>query len=141
MKKCLICLVCLVFVVIISGCKSTVTWDPSGSWLFTISYQWESLTYSETLILTGTDANGTVTGYTIFNVNPPQNGTYTKTGDYSLTIHFDFIDIYSYHILTDFLGTSSEADPNSMSGTGTWYLDGSLYDNITFIATKTSNQQ
>lgn len=138
MKKLLIC---LFFLVLISGCKATVVWDPSGTWLFTINYQVDPLTYSETFTLTGSDANGTVSGYTIYNVNPPQTGTYNKTGDYSISIHFDFIDIYSYRIITDFQGTSSEDNLNFMTGTGTWYLDGPLYDNMTFTATKTSNQQ
>jgi hypothetical protein len=134
-------MICLLFLVLISGCKTTFVWDPSGSWLFTITYHNLANTYSETFTLSGNEASGAVSGYTILNVNPPQTGIYTKSGDYAITIHFDFIDIYSYHIITDFTGTSSEASPNSMSGTGTWFLDGALYDNMTFTAVKTSNLQ
>jgi hypothetical protein len=133
-------LVCLVFLALIAGCKSAFVWDPTGVWTVNITYVAYGLSYGENFSFTGTDTSGTVTGYTVYGALSPQTGTYTKSGDYTITIHYDFWG-YGDHLIFDFSGTSTEASPNTMSGTGTWYLNGYLHTNLTWTATKTTNLQ
>jgi S-adenosylmethionine synthetase len=78
------------------------------------------------------------------NYNPSITpGTWTKAG-FTLTINLDCNNGHWRNVLT-FTGTSSEAGPNSMTGTGNWleYYYGSYTDTytMTFTAVKTTNLQ
>lgn len=128
--------------IFVSACKTTevFVWDPTGVWSVNINYLDYGTSYIETFTLTGSDSSGIVTGYTVYGVLSPQTGTYTKTGNYSITIDFDFWG-YGDHLIFDFTGTSSESNPNLISGSGEWYINGMLENNLGWIANKTTNLQ
>ena len=138
MTKKIICFMMLIslFMVLVSpGCKS-LTWDPTGSWLFTITYPAWSLSWVENLTL----LNGQVTGFIFDGYISGTVGTYTLIDDFTLTIHFDYWrsgvnDIWNINL------TSSEDSPNNMTGTGTVQYVGWYTDNFTVTAVKTTNLQ
>jgi hypothetical protein len=94
----------------------------------------------ETFTFTGTDTSGVVSGHTVYSVLPPQSGTYIKTADFTLTMTFDFWG-YGDHLTWSFIGTSSEANPNFMSGSGEWFINSILENRLNWTATKTTNLQ
>lgn len=143
MKKSILFVSAIFFLILFfSGCKTTeFVWNPVGIWSFIITGDWGE-TWTETMNLAGSDTGGTVSGWTYFNPDMTP-GTWTRAG-YTATIINDFSSD-SWHDIVTLIGNSTEANPNSMSGTGTWmeYLSGSYYNDwtLTFIATKTTNLQ
>jgi len=124
------------------SCKTAeFVWNPVGVWSVTIVGDWGE-TWTETLTFTGSETSGMVSGWEYLNpaLTP---GTWTKTG-FSITMNLNFNNGAYTNNLT-FNGTSSEASPNSMSGTGSWveYYNGSYNDTfgMTFNGTKTTNPQ
>ena len=132
-------LVLLAAVIFTPSCKAFI-WDPSGVWQFPINYLEGPVILPDTLTFSGSDSSGVVTGYTVGGMISSQSGTYTKTGDFAVIIMFDFLwsgDSHQVHLTCN----SSEGTPNSMTGTGTFYVNGSLSTNLSVTATKTTNLQ
>lgn len=105
-----------------------------GTWLVNFSFPDWGLNWIDTFIFSGNDSGGSVTGLTLLNKTPQQTGTWTRTGDYSIGMHFEF-DWYGFHEVVDLTGNSSESNPDSINGTGTWMED-AVTDRVTFIATR-----
>lgn len=143
MKKTILWLaVIMMLVMFFAGCKTAdFVWNPLGNWTWTITGDW-GMTWTETLTFTGSETGGSVIGWEYCSSGVP--GTWTKTGDHTLGVTFDFWYTNDRDHL-EFTGSSSEANPNSMTGTGLWsfYLNGFLDDQwtMTFSGAKTSNLQ
>ena len=133
--------VTVIFIIFVPGCKNGFVWNPVGSWSISFTGSWGDAWF-ENLNFTGSETGGMISGWTFFVAGTP--GTWTKTGDFTINFSYDFpYDNDLDHL--EFTGTSSEASPNSMAGTGTWYfyLNGVLEDtySMTFNGIKTSNLQ
>ena len=143
MKKAIILLTALGILVMFNpSCKSAgFEWNPVGNWTCVIVGSWGH-TWSETLTLTGDASGGMINGWEFWTTGNP--GTWEKAGDCSISMVFDFPHTdYRDHL--EFTCNSSEASPNTMSGSGTWYYYymGVLDDtfSMTITGTKTSNLQ
>jgi len=133
--------------IFVSACKTTtevLVWDPTGVWSVTVTHYeaggTQQATYTEPYTFTGTDSSGTVTGQTVGGELSPQSGTWAKTADFSITFNYDFW-ARGDHLVFNSTGTSSASNPNSMSGSGDWYVNDMLIANSTWTATKTTNLQ
>lgn len=132
----------MVIGIFFSSCSTAeFVWNPVGVWSVTITGDWGEV-WTENLTFAGSETSGIVSGWVYLNpaLTP---GTWTKTG-FSITMNLNFNNGPYNNNLT-FNGTSLEATPNSMSGTGSWveYWNGSYEDTygMTFTGTKTSNPQ
>jgi hypothetical protein len=133
--------VMVLFLLLNSNCSTAgFVWDPTGLWEFTITFDRDNYTFSEQLTFSGSDSSGQVSGFTFEGATGPETGTYTKTGDYSLLVHFEFDADFGDHVIINMNLTSSEASPNTMSGTGTDQEDEWIFD-ITVSCAKLSNLQ
>jgi hypothetical protein len=143
MKKIILVVAAIVVLsMFFSSCKTAdFVWNPVGMWSMTVTGDWGEV-WTETLTFTGNETAGVFNGWTNYNpsITP---GTWTKAG-FTLTINLDCNNGHWRNVLT-FTGTSSEAGPNSMTGTGNWleYYYGSYTDTytMTFTAVKTTNLQ
>ena len=140
--KYFLCILFFILAIFITSCKTTevFVWDPTGVWSVNITYLSYAFSYVETFTFTGTDTSGVVSGHTVYGFLSPQSGTYLKTADFTLTMAFDFWG-YGDHLTWSFTGTSSEANPNFMSGSGEWYLNSMLENPLNWTANKTTNLQ
>ncbi len=140
-KSILLVAVIMVLFMFFSSCKTAeFIWNPVGVWMLTITGDWG--TWTETLTFAGSETTGTVSGWLLFNPSLTL-GTWTKIG-FTLTINLDFYNV-PYHNVITFTGTSSEANPNSMTGNATWieYWNSTYNDtySMTFTGIKTTNLQ
>lgn len=128
--------VMLAGLLMLPGCKTAETWSPLGSWTLNIATPDWGRSWTNTLSFTGNEDGGSVTGLTADDLSGPQTGTWTKTADYAITMNFSFVlfGIWTETVLMT--GSSSEANPNSMSGTGTWTEVGSSTSSIVWSATR-----
>lgn len=132
-----ISLSCFVLIGAVSSCKtSDSVWDPTGTWNITFTHSCIVWEFNETLTFTGNEAGGSVSGYTYDGYVGPQTGTWTKTGDYSLSFMFQF-DAGDFVTITAEM-TATDIDPNSMTGTGVTQED-TFICNFTASGQKTSN--
>jgi hypothetical protein len=108
-----------------SSCKSEdFVWNPVGIWNFTVTGIWGE-TWLELLTFGGSDAGGTVSGWSHLN-------TYYLYASSNLEV-------------VTLTCRSSEVNPNTLTGTGTWleYIGGSLSEawTLTQMAQKETNLQ
>ena len=139
MKKFTFTFLIVTLILILSfACKTaeSFVWDPVGNWDFVILAPWG--TWTEHVILSGSESGGTLSGWTQFNPGGTP-GIWTKTGDWSISVQLNYWN-YSYNEIVELTGTSSESSPNNVIGSGTWTENASDHS-ITFTATKTSNLQ
>jgi hypothetical protein len=120
-KVLLIVLVGFVFMglVFMPGCKSAASWNPLGTWNVNLIITSWGHNWYDVFTFTGNDSGGAVSGLTPADMAAAQTGTWTKTGDYSISMNFDWMWGSLQEVVT-LSGSSSEASPNSMSGSGTW---------------------
>lgn len=144
MKKWLLTLVLIsALFLFYPSCKTTeaFVWNPVGNWIFQFSAPGSYGNWTENLNLTGSESGGAVNGWQKYNpAGTP--GTWTKTGNFTISMTVDFINII-VHDVVEVTGSSSEANPNFMTGSGTWtatFITTSV-DTLTYTATKTTNLQ
>ena len=116
------------------SCKTAETWSPLGLWTINFLIPSWSHDWTDTVTFSGNDDGGSVYGLTCATMCAPQTGTWTKTGDYSITMTFDFY-WGSLHEVINLTGTSSEANPNAMTGAGSW-TENTGTANMTFSASR-----
>jgi hypothetical protein len=126
-----------------SSCKSEdFVWNPVGIWNFTVTGIWGE-TWLELLTFGGSDAGGTVSGWSHLNTYHTA-GTWTRTG-FLMTVTFDYLYASSNLEVVTLTCRSSEVNPNTLTGTGTWleYIGGSLSEawTLTQMAQKETNLQ
>ena len=114
----------LLVTLFIPGCKTAAAWSPLGTWIVNLSMPAHGHNWSDNFTFTGTDSNGTVVGLTAVGLTGSQTGTWTKTGDYAISMSWDFY-YGSYHEIVVLTGTSPEGSPNAINGGGTWTEDSS----------------
>jgi hypothetical protein len=133
--------VMMMVMMIQSGCTTAeFVWDPTGQWTITLDFYSEGVNCNESITLSGTESSGTVTGFTYCGWEPPQTGTFIKTSDYAITISFSWLSSWGEYIIVTLNLNSTEANPNSMTGTGSSQEDSSTYP-CNIIGTKISNLQ
>ena len=121
------------FLFFTGGCKS-FTWDPTGIWTFIYPNG-----DSEQITFAGDTGSGTISNW-CGDQYYPQNGTWEKTGDFSLSVLIDFISHYSSHVTVTFTFTSSEDSPNQMTGSA-HFVEDSYVEDFPLQAVKESNLQ
>lgn len=133
-----ILLTCLVLVGLffMQGCSSSdaVTWNPLGIWNVNLIIPNWSHDWNDNFTFSGSETGGTVFGLTCATMCAQQTGNWSKTGDYSISMSFNF-NWGSLSEIVNLSGTSSEANPNMITGSGTWNENGTTA-NMTFTATK-----
>ncbi len=125
---------------LISSCKTaeTFVWNPTGTWVLNLDYNGN--TCEETVTLSGSDSTGSVTGFEYCNWSPPQTGTFAKTGDYSITIFITWLASWGETIIITLNLNSTEASPNTVTGSGSSQENGGIYP-CTITGIKTTNLQ
>jgi hypothetical protein len=109
-------------------------------WTLNLDYYTGGAYCTETITLSGNAESGTVTGINYCGWMPNETGTYTKTADFSAAIHSEFPSSWGEYVKLDWVINSSEAEPNTVTGTGSSQQDTQYFPcNIT--GTKVSNLQ
>ncbi len=141
MKKISVILFSLMLIVAISSqsCKKSFVWDPTGLWTVTFNFTAYSYVFNEQMTFANSESGGSVSGFTFDGAAPPQTGTWTKTGDFSLTVIISF-NTWGEDVNINMTMSSSEASPNAMNGSGIDHEDADTYNFIS-NATKISNLQ
>lgn len=141
-----ILLLAIVSLVFFSSCKNEeFVWNPVGVWQVTITGSWGE-SWNETLNFEGSETGGAITGWSTQYYTPSNSvSTWSRNG-YTLYIQLDAyysLGGVDYHNNISYTVTSSEANPNQMSGDGLFVQTGvSTYSwTMTFLGTKVSNLQ
>ncbi len=144
MKKFLILSLIVTFVLITTPACKKFVWNPVGNWSLQVNLDGLD-PFTVTVELTGNESGGAITGWDLYN---PDNtpGTWTKTGDYTIQIKIDYLNVswLTFHNVLTVTGITTKSAPNSLTLTGTFTEDATLYHKeraATITAMKTSNLQ